>query len=356
MQTKQKEKALIAMSGGVDSSVAAARLMDEGYESLGLTMNLFACHRPKDRGCCSPQDRMDARAVCEQLGMSLSVFDARDRFKRDVIEPFIADYLEGRTPSPCIRCNERMKFPILLDEAERFGATVIATGHYARVQRDGNIARLFRARDRNKDQSYFLFSLSQDVLSKLLLPLGDMTKSQVRAMAKSKALPVHEKAESQEICFVPDDDYAAFLETKACKRLGGPGPFLDTAGKAVGQHRGIHAYTIGQRRGLGLGGGPRTYVLRIDAAANAVIVGNDEELMSKQMMLAQVSWIHPSFAYARDAQVCIRSTHAGEMARIEPLPGGKARVDFQKHVRAIAPGQAAVFYDGNEVLGGGWIA
>jgi tRNA-specific 2-thiouridylase len=348
-------KTIIAMSGGVDSSVAAARLVDAGLEVVGLTMNLFSCHRPKDKSCCSASDRLDAREVCALLGIKLQVVDLRERFRSAVIDPFVEDYLCGRTPSPCIRCNARIKFPVLLEEAGRMHAGAFATGHYARLVRDGEIMRLFRARDRDKDQSYFLFSLGQDVLSRLVLPLGEMSKSEVRADARLKGLPVHEKVESQEICFVPDDDYAGFVEETAGERVHGPGDFLDADGHVVGMHRGIHAYTVGQRRGLRLGGGPRRYVLGIDAEANAVVVGSDVELMQKEMVLDAVSWIHPSFATARDVIVRIRSTHVGEMARIVPLPDGRTLVAFEKPVRAIAPGQAAVFYAGDEVLGGGWI-
>lgn len=343
------------MSGGVDSSVAAALLSEEGFAVTGLAMNLYSCHREKDRSCCSARDRMDVRAVCERLGIPLKVIDLRELFQKSVVEPFVEEYLAGRTPSPCVRCNELIKFPVMLEEVMRDKASTFATGHYARVVEDDGIARLFRARDGGKDQSYFLFCLTQDILTRLSLPLGEMTKEEVRSFARARGLPVHEKAESQEICFVADDDYAAFVEGRRPERLPGPGDFIDAEGRILGRHGGIHAYTIGQRRGLGIGGGPRRYVVGIDRSTNAVTIGTDDDLMRDRMSVDSASWIHPSFARRRDATVRIRSTHAGEEARVIPLDGGRVDVEFARPVRAIAPGQAAVFYDGDEVIGGGWI-
>jgi tRNA-specific 2-thiouridylase len=343
------------MSGGVDSSVAAALLSDEGYAVMGLSMHLYSCNREKERSCCSARDRMDARAVCERLSIPLKVVDLRERFRKSIVEPFVEEYIAGRTPSPCVRCNELIKFPVLLAEAMGSESSTFATGHYARVVEEDGIARLFRARDGDKDQSYFLFCLTQEVLRGLRFPLGEMTKEDVRAFARERRLPVHEKAESQEICFVTDDDYAGFVEFQAPERLGGPGDFVDGDGARIGHHRGVHAYTIGQRRGLGIGGGPRKYVVGIDRDANAVALGTNEDLMKERMTVVSVNWIHPSFARSRDATVKIRSTHAGEGAHIKPVDGGRVEVEFARPVRAIAPGQAAVFYDGDEVIGGGWI-
>jgi tRNA-specific 2-thiouridylase len=318
-------------------------------------MHLHSCNRERERSCCSARDRLDARAVCERLNIPLKVVDLRERFRESIVEPFVEEYLAGRTPSPCVRCNELIKFPVLLSEAMRGESCNFATGHYARVVRDGGIARLFRARDGDKDQSYFLFCLTQEVLKGLRLPLGEMTKEEVRAFARGRGLPVHEKAESQEICFVTDDDYAGFVESRAPERLGGPGDFVDGEGARIGRHRGVHAYTIGQRRGLGIGGGPRKYVVGIDRDANTVRLGADEDLMRRRMSVGSASWIHPSFAREHDVSVKIRSTHAGEDAQISPVDGGRVEVEFARPVRAIAPGQAAVFYGGDEVIGGGWI-
>lgn len=343
------------MSGGVDSSTAAAILADEGHDVTGLAMHLHSCHRPAKRSCCSARDRMDARAVCDRLGISLQVVDLREDFRRMVVAPFVEEYLAGRTPSPCILCNELVKFPTLLREAKGLCATIIATGHYARVEEEGGIYHLLRALDPGKDQSYFLFGLTQEILERLRLPLGRMSKGEVRTMARARGLTVSEKAESQEVCFVADDDCAGYVEQESGRRLSGPGDFVDLEGKRLGRHRGIHAYTIGQRRGLGVGGGPRRYVVRIDVDANEVVLGDDDDLMSDEMTVERTSWIHPSFARDREARVRIRSTHSGEDAALKVLGEGAVRVVFERRVRAIAPGQAAVFYDGEEVLGGGWI-
>lgn len=349
------KRAIIAMSGGVDSSTAAALLSEQGLEVVGLTMHLYSCNRAGDRSCCSARDRLDARAVCERLRIPLKVIDLRDRFRQSIVAPFVGEYLAGRTPSPCIRCNELIKFPVLLEESSREDGCMIATGHYARVEEAGGIFRLFKAQDREKDQSYFLFGLTQEILSRLRLPLGEMTKEEVREKARERGLPVCEKSESQEICFVPGDDYAGFLEGVASVRLAGPGDFVDIDGVKLGRHRGIHAYTIGQRRGLGMGGGSRRYVVRIDRGANEVVLGTDEDLMTGGMTVCDASWIHSSFVRPRAAIVKVRSAHAGTAAELTPMDEGRVRVVFERPVRAVAPGQAAVFYDGDEVLGGGWI-
>ncbi|MFH1830170.1 MAG: tRNA 2-thiouridine(34) synthase MnmA [Pseudomonadota bacterium] len=355
MYSLEPKKVLIAMSGGVDSSVAAALLAEQGCDVTGLSMNLVTCHRKKDRNCCSASDRMDARAVCESLGISHSVLDCCSLFKETVINPFVEEYLSGRTPSPCVRCNEYIKFPMLDLEAKRLGANFIATGHYARVVSDGDIFRLFRANDKEKDQSYFLWCLTQKLLSRIIFPLGKMTKSEVRTIARVKGLPVQNKPESQEICFVPDDDYSGYLEGVACAKLPGPGDFIDTNGRRIGKHKGIHAYTVGQRRGLGLGGGFRKYVVSIDRTNNRVVLGSNADLMRRDMKVRNVNWIHPSCALKSEATVKIRSAHDGVRASIDVRNDGGVRVTFAEPVRAIAPGQAAVFYDGDEVLGGGWI-
>lgn len=348
-------RVVVGMSGGVDSSVAAALLAEKGYEVIGVSLNLLSCDRPIERSCCSAKDREDARAVCEQLGIAHSVVDCRARFREGVIEPFIRDYLAGRTPSPCILCNELVKFPALLEEAKKSGAKFVATGHYARVTRDREGSHLLKGSDAEKDQSYFLFGLDQTFLSKIIFPLGGMTKMQTRRIAEDKCLRTRAKPDSQEVCFVPDDDYMGFIEDRAGADIRGPGNFIDTRGKAVGRHKGIHSYTIGQRRGLGFGIGKRQYVVRIDAEKNDVVLGGEADLMRSEMIVDNVSWTDPRRSENKRATVKIRSTHEGVPCSIEIMDGGRAHVRFDEPVRAIAPGQAAVFYDGDEVLGGGWI-
>jgi tRNA-specific 2-thiouridylase len=353
---KRRAKALVAMSGGVDSSVAAATLVDRGLEVVGMSIDMFSCALPKERGCCSAADRMDAREVCEQLSIPHFVVDLKREFRDLVIDPFVAEYTRGRTPSPCVACNTLIKFPALVREAARLGADLIATGHYARVDRSAGRPRLFRALDARKDQSYFLFGLCPNEIGILEFPLGSCTKDEVRRRARELGFAVEDKAESQEICFAPGDDYAALVESRGGARLAGPGDFVDMDGRRVGRHSGVHRYTIGQRRGLGFGVGQRQYVVSIDRAANRVVLGPPEVLLKSVIEVAGISWTHPDNRRPGRAQVRIRSTHNGQDASIEPTAGDRARVVFDEPVRAAAPGQAAVFYDGDEVLGGGWIA
>lgn len=343
------------MSGGVDSSVAASLLMEKGYEVVGVSMNFLSCDRPIDRSCCSARDREDARLVCEALRIKHYTVDCRSVFNVAVITPFVDEYLRGRTPSPCILCNEYIKFKVLLDEAEKKGANYIATGHYARISPNGEYYKLLTASDSSKDQSYFLFRLSQKELPRLLFPLGNLTKAEVRNIAADKMIPTHKKPESQEVCFVPDDNYVTFIENSAPERISGEGDFVDTKGNILGRHKGIHAYTIGQRRGLGFGIGRRQYVVRIDPVGNQVVLGNDGDLMREDMIVRDVGWVSGRAHEKNTATVRIRSTHKGGAARLESLGNNITRVHFNSPERAVAPGQAAVFYDGEEVLGGGWI-
>jgi tRNA-specific 2-thiouridylase len=355
MPHRTSEKVLVAMSGGVDSSVAAAMLSADGYDAVGLTLDLLPCPGAPARCCCSARDRMDARAVCRELGIRHMVADRRLEFRANVVQPFVAEYLRGRTPSPCALCNSRVKFPTLLAEADRIGAGLVASGHYARISHDGGRTRLLRAVDRRKDQSYFLFGLGQRELARLVLPLGDIAKAEVRRIAAGLGLPTREKPESQEACFVPDGDCAAFVEGVAGAGIKGPGEFVDSEGMRLGRHRGIHAYTVGQRRRLGIARGRRQYVAAIDAAENRVVLGDEADLLACGIMVSGASWTHTGNASAGRATVRIRSTHEGSPAWIEPLDGGRVNVKFDEPVRAAAPGQAAVFYRDDEVLGGGWI-
>lgn len=359
---------LVAMSGGVDSSVAACILKDEGHEVIGASMNLLTCNRALERSCCTAADRQDAREVCRRLGVPHHVFDYRNLFREKVILPFIDEYLMGRTPSPCILCNEHLKFAALFEEAEKLGAAHVATGHYARIDKvpsplvgegrgEGNCRfKLQKGVDPSKDQSYFLFTLDEARLSKLIFPIGHRTKAEVRKIALDAGLPVKDKPESQEICFVPDDDYASFVESAAGERIHGPGNFVDADGKILGRHRGIHAYTIGQRRGLGFGVGRRQYVVGINPERNEVVLGSNDDLMRDEMTVEGVRWVSAGHPDRKGVSVKIRSTHKGELADLRRAGEGSVGVRFRKPVRAIAPGQAAVFYDGEEVLGGGWIS
>jgi len=349
------ERVVVAMSGGVDSSVAAALLVEQGFEVVGITLRLSS----GASRCCSLEDADDARRVADALGIRFYVADYADAFRREVIEPFADAYLGGRTPIPCVACNQRFKFRHLLDRARSLGAESVATGHYARIAADpaGGGLVLRRARDAGKDQSYFLFDLDQERLARVRFPVGELSKAEVRACARRLGLAIAEKPESQEICFVPDGDYAALVEQVRPTALPGPGDVVDETGRVLGRHAGVHHFTVGQRRGLGVASGRRLYVKSIDAARNQVRVAPAEALGASGAALAGVTWI--AGAAPREplpAWVRVRHRHAGAAATVEPLAGGRARVRFDAPVAAVAPGQAAVFYAADAVLGGGWIA
>ena len=365
-------KIAVAMSGGVDSSAAAAILKQEGHDLVGFSMQLWNQRRgisvdengdPLPSRCCSLDDVYDARRVAEELGFPFYVLNLEREFERDVVEPFVASYLSGETPIPCVSCNSRLKFASLDRLAASLGCEKVATGHYARVSYDesANRFRLFRGRNLQKDQSYFLWELTQEQLSRSLFPLGDMSKPEVRDVARHSNLAVAEKAESQEICFVPDGNYSGFidryLEAEGAKdRLPSAGELVDARGAVVGTHTGIHRYTVGQRRGIGIASERPLYVLGIDAAKNRVIVGDQEELMTNEFVAAGVNWIaHDTPATPVAASVRIRYRHNEAAARITPLANDRVSVEFTEPQRAITPGQATVFYNGDEVVGGGWI-
>jgi tRNA-specific 2-thiouridylase len=343
------------MSGGVDSSVAAALMVERGYEVVGVTLSLAG----GASRCCSLADADDARRVAEQLGMRHFVANYADRFRRQVKEAFADAYLAGRTPIPCVPCNTIFKFAYLLERARVFGASCVASGHYARIDRDPatGLLRLRTAADAAKDQTYFLFELSQQQLASISMPLGDLTKSAVREHARRLGLGTAEKPESQEICFVPDGDYAAAVERIRPDALPGVGEIVDPEGRLLGRHRGIHHFTVGQRRGLGLSAPQPLYVSSIDAARNRVVVGGSDDLLVRGARVGRVSWIAgrgPERAVR--ARVEIRYRDAGSPAEVEARPDGSAQVLFDEPVRAVTPGQAAVFHAGDVVLGGGWIA
>jgi tRNA-specific 2-thiouridylase len=364
------ERVAVAMSGGVDSSAAAAILKEDGYDLVGFSMQLWDQRRGSSledgaaSRCCSLDDLYDARAVAARLGFPYYVLNFQREFEAAVVRPFIESYRSGYTPSPCVLCNSHLKFDHLVQMAEEVSATHVATGHYARVSRDPATGRylLRKGLDAAKDQSYFLFGLRQEQLARTIFPLGDRTKAEARAVARRAGLAVAEKAESQEICFVPDGDYAAFVELHEAELCGtqvgaAAGEIVDTSGRVRGRHDGIHHFTVGQRRGLGLSGPNPLYVVAVEPLERRVTVGERAELARRDCRVVEPNWISRSEldAPAR-ARVKIRSRHPEAAATLSPAADGSVRVEFDEPQFAVAPGQAAVFYQEDAVLGGGWIA
>jgi tRNA-uridine 2-sulfurtransferase len=355
----KKTRVVIGMSGGVDSSAAAALLLEQGYDVVGVTLKLWPqdCLSRAEDKCCGPQAVMDARAVCHKLGIPYYLIDEADDFQRAVIDYFAEEYKAGRTPNPCVICNERLKFGTFIRRARQLGADRIATGHYARLEDCPRTGRrlLKRGRDLRKDQSYFLFSLRQDQLAHALFPLGELNKSETREVARESALKTADKEESMEICFVPDKDYGGFLR-KADLVQPHRGEIVDRQGRVLGHHDGIEFYTIGQRKGLGISAPQPLYVVALDAANNRVIVGGDTDLMREEFTVERCNWIPwetPPEAFEVTAK--IRYNHPGTAATVTPGAGGTAAVRLHTPQRAITPGQACVFYQDDLVVGGGWI-
>jgi tRNA-specific 2-thiouridylase len=349
------ERVVVAMSGGVDSAVAAARCVAAGDDVVGISLRLV---RGAGGHCCSLDDFRDAQAVADRLGFPHYVIDAADTFAERVVEPFVAEYLAGRTPNPCARCNEHVKFGLLWQRARELGAARLATGHYARIGADPETGapRLRMAADGAKDQSYFLFALREADLSRTAFPVGELTKEAVRAEAAALGLPVAAKPESMEVCFVPDGDAAAFVAAHAPPERLRPGPVVDETGREVARHDGIHRFTVGQRRGLGVAGGARRYVTRLDAATGTVHTGGAASLGAGGLVAHEVSWAGATPPVGTALTVRIRHRHGLVPARLDAVAPGMARVLFEAAGPAVTPGQAAVFYRGDLVLGGGWIA
>ena len=374
---RKKQRVLLGMSGGVDSSVAGYLLRQQGYEVIGVTMKVWPqdCISRAEDKCCGPQAVADARGVAHSLGIPHYVVDEADQFERLVIDYFSSEYQAGRTPNPCVMCNEKLKFGNLWSKATALGCDYIATGHYAIIEHHADHAILRKGLDPRKDQSYFLFSLRQPQLRRALTPLGKMTKPQIRKIAHSLGLKVADKVDSQEICFVPGNDYKAFLRSHLSENEFHRGEIYDVAGNFLGEHSGIELFTIGQRKGLPGGSPQPRYVVDLDPETNRVIVGDADDLVIDEFEIDRVNW-HPVASVAgvvdpgprsatgattgpcyneMECTAKIRYSHPGTRATLTRLDGGRVHVRLHDPQRAVTPGQAAVFYDGDIALGGGWI-
>lgn len=353
-------RVMVAMSGGVDSSVAAGLMVEAGHEVVGLTMKLRDT-TPEERAgrsasCCSPDDLMDARQVCDALGIPHYIVDYREVFYNHVIQPFAESYLSGLTPNPCVQCNDHVKFAPLLERAQALGAEALVTGHYARVTEENGLYALRKAACLDKDQSYFLFGLGQAELSRLVFPLGDMDKDEVRQHAQAMGLPNWDKADSEDICFVPTGDYGRVVEKiVGADRVPRSGPIVDESGAQVGEHRGIHRYTIGQRKGLGISGSDRLYVLSVDADKDTLTVGPRARLAASGLRAERCVWVggeRPAELFQAAVRIRYRSQDVPAEILVD---GDRMLVRFEAPQTAVAPGQAVVIYQDDRVLGGGWI-
>ena len=358
----KRKRVVVAMSGGVDSSVAAALLKEQGYDVVGVTMNLFSlpkeyCRSENLKNCCGWKATEDAHRVAVSLGISHYVVDFKKSFEKSVIADFCEQYAQGRTPNPCIRCNQHIKFDVLLKKMKALEADHLATGHHARIEYDGQSKRclLKKGKDKAKDQSYFLYPMTQKQLSRILMPVGDFTKREVRKKAQALNLPVAQRIESQEICFVPDDDYAGFLQKRIPEAFRS-GPIVDSERRTLARHKGILHYTIGQRRGMGISAEHPLYVLSIQSDSNTIVVGPEEKLYEKTLMASQLNLISlTKVTQPLKVKARIRYKHREAKALVTSLDSDKALVEFERPQRAITPGQSVVFYSGDVVVGGGII-
>ncbi|MGD1089282.1 MAG: tRNA 2-thiouridine(34) synthase MnmA [Verrucomicrobiota bacterium] len=359
MNSQRRQHVVCGMSGGVDSSATAALLLEQGYDVIGVTLKLWpqdCVNRAEDK-CCGPQAVTDARAVCHKLDIPYYLIDEAAEFQKHVIQYFADEYKAGRTPNPCVMCNQNLKFGRLIDRADQLGAQYIATGHFARIEKNAGGSRhlLKRGRDLRKDQSYFLFSLRQDQLARAIFPLGEKSKSDTREVARHCNLKTADKEESMEICFVPDNNYGGFLQSANLVQKH-RGEIVDLHGHVLGRHNGIEFYTIGQRKGLGITTPKPVYVVELDAENNRVVVGDESALDRNEFIADHCNW-HPFDKLTESIEVMakIRYNHAGTPATVTPLENNSVRVKLHAPQRAITPGQAAVFYQDELVVGGGWI-
>lgn len=350
-----ENRVLVAMSGGVDSSVTALLLKRAGYEVIGVTMKLWESEQNESfQRCCSPSDIRDARRVADALGINFYVLNLMEEFNNNVVKKFIEEYANGRTPNPCILCNRWMKFHYLFKKADELGCMYLATGHYARIRRDDGGIFISKSKDRKKDQSYFLFNTPAQILSRLLFPAGEYFKNEIRSIAEKNNLRVATKPDSQEICFIPNGNYSEFLVGAGLKPK--KGPIVDSGGKVLGFHNGYFNFTIGQREGLRISCGRKLYVIKIDPESNTVVVGEDSETLVSQFGVNNTNWfLSLSQGDQIECKVKIRYKHPEAPCKVRIEDGGRATVTLLEPQRAVTPGQAAVFYDGEILIGGGWI-